>query len=64
MYPNIEAERARKGLTIEALASILEISPRTYQNWQKGKGAIPSTALIKLARLFSAEMEYLLEERE
>ena len=41
MYPNIEAERARKGLTKEELASILGVDRKTLRKWVNG-GNIPT----------------------
>ncbi|MGI5958979.1 MAG: helix-turn-helix domain-containing protein [Massiliimalia sp.] len=62
MYPNIEAERSRQGLTKEGLANKLGISSRTYYNWQSGKSAIPSSKLIEMSKLFRVSIEYLLKE--
>lgn len=63
MYPNIEAERVRKGMSKECLAEQLGISLKTYYNWLNGLTAIPSTALKKMAAIFKTEIDYLLEER-
>lgn len=64
MYPNIEAERVRKGYSREELAKYLSVSLSTYYNWMAGRTAIPSTALKKMASLFKTTIDYLLEERE
>lgn len=63
MYPNIEAERVRKGMSKEELAEKLEISLRTYYNWLNGLTAIPSTALKKMSAIFGVEIGYLLVEK-
>lgn len=60
MNRNIEAERARLKLTQEETAKALGISPKSYFNYANGK-AIPSTVLIKMAKLFSCSTDYLLE---
>lgn len=62
MYPNIEAERVRKGMSKEDLADELGISLKTYYNWLNGLTAIPSTALKKMSTIFGVEIGYLLEE--
>jgi DNA-binding XRE family transcriptional regulator len=43
-YPNIEAERARAGITKETLASKLGVSTGTIKNWQNGKSEIPQAS--------------------
>lgn len=62
MYPNIEAERVRNRMSKEQLAKELGISLKTYYNWLNGLTAIPSTALIKMSKMFRVEMGYLLTE--
>lgn len=64
MYPNIEAERVRKGYSREELAKHLGVSLSTYYNWMAGRTAIPSTALKKMAEIFGANIDYLLAERD
>lgn len=60
VYSNIEAERARKGLTKEELATRIGISTKTYYNWLNGTNPIPSTALIKMADMFGVDIDYIL----
>ena len=62
MYPNIEAERVRKGISREKLAEELNVSISTYYNWLTGRTAIPSTDLKKMANIFGANIDYLLTE--
>ena len=62
-FPNVEAERARKGMTKEDLAKEIGISYRTLYNWLK-RGDIPSTALKKMADLFGCTESYLLGREE
>ena len=62
-YPNIEAERARSGLTVSELVAELGVKSRkTYYNWV-AKGKIPKDKLLLMADLFSCSVDYLLEER-
>lgn len=60
MYPNIEAERVRKGLSQEELIRELGYKERkTYYNWLSS-GNIPESVLVKMANLFSCSIDYLL----
>lgn len=58
-YPNIEAERARNGLTLETFAMQLGVSRKTVFNWIR-KGDIPQTALENMSKLFNCSVDYLL----
>ena len=60
MYPNIEAERARAGLTKEALAKKLGVDRKTLRKWVNG-GNIPIRKLTEMADIFNCYIEYLLE---
>lgn len=60
-YPNIEAERARHGLSVQKLSEILGVSRKTYYNWIS-KGQIPQNKLISMAELFGTSISYLLEK--
>lgn len=59
LYRNIEAERVRAGLKQDELASILNISTKTYYNYLRG-AAIPSQILLKLSKIFNCSIDYLL----
>ena len=63
MYPNIEAERVRYGMSKEEFAKNLGVSLKTYYNWLNGLTAIPSTALKKMSLMFHVDIGYLLEEK-
>ena len=41
-YPNIEAERARIGMSKDDFAKRLGIATKTYYNWLNGVNPIPS----------------------
>lgn len=58
-YPNIEAERARFGMSKEKLASALGVSRKTLHNWVVA-GNIPQAALVAMADLFNCSIDYLL----
>lgn len=59
-YPNIEAERARAGLTKQELSDSVGVSARTYQNWQDSKTEIPGSKIIDMVNLFGVSADYLL----
>ena len=59
-YPNIEAERARKGITKTKLADEIGVSTGTIKNWQSGKTEIPASKLVALAQYFNVTTDYLL----
>lgn len=60
MYPNIDAERARRGMSRAQLAIYLEVSESTMKNWMHGKTEIPVSKLIKMANFFNCTTDYLL----
>lgn len=59
-YPNIEAERARRGMSQTELAEQLGVSRKTYQNWQASKTEIPCSKIVAMAHLFDVAADYLL----
>lgn len=59
VYPNIEAERARKQMSQEELSNYLGIERKSYYNWLT-KGNIPIPILIKLSEMFDCSIDYLL----
>nr|DAH03548.1 MAG TPA: hypothetical protein [Caudoviricetes sp.] len=60
IFPNIEAERARLGLTKEEFAEKLGVVTKTYYNWIGGVNPIPSDMLLKIAKLCNTSIDYLL----
>lgn len=58
-YPNIDAERARKGFSNDSLAEKLGVTRKTLYNWMD-KGNIPVSALIQMADIFGCSIDYLL----
>lgn len=59
-YPNIEAERARVGMTKVSLATAIGVSIGTLKNWQNGRTEIPASKIVALATLFGVRTDYLL----
>ena len=60
----IKALRSKKGVTREALAKKLFISPQAVSRWEQGL-AVPDTAiLVPLADYFGVTVDYLLREKE
>lgn len=60
-YPNINAERSRKGMTISDLADALGVTRKTLYNWM-AHGHIPKNALEKMSTLFDCSIDYLLKQ--
>lgn len=58
-YPNIDAERARAGLSLEQLTAALGVTRKTYYNWV-AKGAIPQSKLEMMSDIFRVSIDYLL----
>ena len=60
-YPNIEAERAKRGWSVETLMKALGVKSRkTYTNWCN-KGKIPQDKIELMADLFDCSTDYLLK---
>lgn len=60
MLTSIEAERVRKDLTKEELAKKLGISVKTYYNWVNEETDVPSSALLRMSKMFGTDIDYLL----
>lgn len=58
-YPNIDAERARHGMSVDELSQQLGISRKTLYNWITD-GKIPANALVQMADIFNCSVDYLL----
>ena len=59
-YPNINAERSRKGMTTEELAKSLGVTRKTLYNWI-AHGNIPQSKLVLMSELFNCSIDYLLK---
>ena len=60
IYACIEAERARRGFTIEEFALEIGVCEKTYRNWKKDNKPITSDVLVRIAKLFDCSADYLL----
>ena len=58
-YPNIAAERARRGMSVEDLSRAIGVTRKTINNWET-KGNIPRDKLEAMADLFGTSTDYLL----
>lgn len=58
-YPNLEAERARRGLTKSELAEEIGINRKTYCAWIT-TGNIPQSKINLLCDYFGLSADYLL----
>lgn len=61
MYPNLRAEMARSGISVEEMAKGIEISVRTLHDKLSGRTDFTFSQAIKIrARFFpGCELEYL-----
>lgn len=57
--PNIEAERARMGMTKGQMCEALGVTSKTYISYIEG-GTIPSPVLEKLRAMTGKSIDYLL----
>lgn len=64
MLNNIEAERVRHQMSKDDMAKAFGISSRTYYNWINEKTDIPSSSLVKMAKMFDVNIDYLIEGSE
>lgn len=60
MFPNIDAERVRFGMTRADLANKLGVSYSTLKNWLRGSTDIPASKVSEMAKLFCCTTDYLL----
>ena len=60
MFCNIDAERARIGLSRVALAEKLGVSYGTMKNWVRGATDIPASKIVEMSKLFHCSTDYLL----
>ena len=55
MGRNIKAARTERGLTVDALAAAIGVSPRLVQKWQQGRTKPRYENLLKLAAALGYE---------
>lgn len=59
MFPNIDAECARKKITLYKLAEMLNVNRKTLGKWL-AKGSIPANKLLEMSEIFNKSIDYLL----
>lgn len=62
-FPNIAAERAKRKMSLDAMAEKLGVTRKTVYNWENS-GRIPQAAVEKMADMFGCSIDYLLEAKE
>ena len=62
MYTRIRDLREDKDLTQVQVAKYLGMSETGYSKYETGENDLPTTVLIKLARLYNTSIDYLLGE--
>lgn len=58
MFPNIEAERARHGMTLDDFTRAIGVCRKTYYNWREA-GKVPDSKAVEIAELFNVPIEYI-----
>lgn len=51
--------RKENGYTQEYIGHVLNVSQRTYGDYEQGKTRIPLDSMIKLAELYDVNMDYI-----
>ena len=59
MFPNIDAERARIGMTKAQLAKELQVCEKTLYHWERS-GNFTLAAMNKMSELFGCTIDYLM----
>lgn len=59
-YPAIDAECARRGISLESMCSHIGVDRRTLYSWRIGKTDMPCSSAIKMAMFFGVSLDYLL----
>lgn len=58
MFPNLDAEQSRLGLTNASVAQVLKVSRVTYEK-KKKNGNFNRLQIVALCNLFNCKFEYL-----
>lgn len=58
---NIEAERVRNRMTLDAFCEALGTPRDTYKGWRK-KGDVSCSVIIKCMEIFNVSADYLLRD--
>ena len=59
MYKRIRTLRKREHFTQLEMAQFLQISRRTYANYERGVHAMPAEVLVMIADQFGTSLDYL-----
>lgn len=60
LYPNIEAERAKLGISKKGFCALVGCTVVTYRNWQNGTFDMGVKELIKMTKIFGVSADYLI----
>ena len=52
--------RKKLGYTAQRMADIMDVSIRTYRNWESGHASPNLEALVRIADIFNVATDYLL----
>ena len=64
MYQRIRDLREDRDLNQTQVAKMLDMSQTGYSKYETGENDIPTSVLIKLARLYNTSIDYLLGETD
>jgi transcriptional regulator with XRE-family HTH domain len=64
MNKRIRELRRREHYTQHEMAQLLQISRRTYANYERGVHAMPAEVLVVIADLFGTSLDYLTGREE
>ena len=62
-YENIELLRLQHKYTQQEVADLLELQREVYRRYEKGTRELPASVAIKLAKIYTVSLDYLLEEK-
>lgn len=62
MFPNLQAEQGRNGMTNQAVADVLNITRASYEQ-KKKSGNFTVSECKALCQLFKTSFEYLFNEK-
>lgn len=60
VFERLKQLRREKGYTQEEVAAFLGVDRRTYSSYETGINSINAQTLIKLSRIYSASIDYML----
>lgn len=58
-YPRLRELREDNDLVQKEVAAVLGIDQRVYSNYETGKREIPTSYVVKLARLYKTSTDYI-----